>query len=468
MAVLSAEGIEFEFSVPVVIVGGGAAGMVAALACSDAGVSPLVLERDRVPRGSTGLSSGMVPACGTQLQAKNGVDDSVAILAGDISAKARGHVDKTLVEAICRISGPTIDWLIKDHNIELTLVGGFLYPGHSRLRMHAPPSRQGVDLIGALTNAAEEAGIDIMTEAHVRDLYADGAKISGLRMERPDGTVEMIGCQSVILACNGYGGNPDMIRRYIPEMAEANYFGHPGNQGDAVLWGQDLGATTLNLGAYQGHGSVAHPHGILITWALMMEGGIQVNIEGKRFSNEHEGYSEQGKRVMSQDQGLAWNIYDRRIHKLGVEFEDYRQAEKMGAVLIADTAEDLAVKLGLPAKSLSETVDDCRQFATHETTDPQGRNFQQQPPLSPPFYGIKVTGSLFHTQGGLAINEQARVLMESGSEFPNLYAAGGAATGISGPADWGYLSGNGLLSAVSLGRLAGQTAADQIRSNRNN
>ncbi len=95
-----------------------------------------------------------------------------------------------------------------------------------------------------------------------------------------------IGCEALILACNGYGGAPDLVAKYIPEMARAHYFGHPGNRGDAVLWGQALGARLLNMSGYQGHGSVAHPHAILITWAVIMEGGFQVNVFGRRFSDE--------------------------------------------------------------------------------------------------------------------------------------------------------------------------------------
>jgi len=142
---------------------------------------------------------------------------------------------------------------------------------------------------------------------------------------------------------------------------------------------------------------------------------------------------------------------------LGLEFEDYRQTDKMGAVRSADTIEELAGILGLPPKALAQTLQECRRAG-----DPFGRNFSAKPALSAPYYGIKVTGSLFHTQGGLAIDGNARVLRDDGSTFPNLFAAGGAAAGISGPADWGYLSGNSLLSAVSLGRLAGQSAANQF------
>ena len=75
---------------------------------------------------------------------------------------------------------------------------------------------------------------------------------------------------------------------------------------------------------------------------------------------------------------------------------------------------------------------------------------------------IKVTGALFHTQGGLDIDAQCRVLRDDGTPFPNLLAAGGAARGVSGNAVWGYLSGNGLLSAVAGGYIAARTAAAQI------
>jgi fumarate reductase flavoprotein subunit len=465
MAVKSSQNVIFDITVPVAIVGGGAAGMVAALSIADVGLTPLILERDAVPSGSTGLSSGMVPACGTKIQAAEGVEDSVEILSEDITQKAHGEVDQAMVKAVCAASGPAIDWLVESHELELTVVGGFLYPGHSRLRMHAPPSRQGVDLIGGLTVAAERAGVDIMTEAKVADLYiSEQGEIEGVAIERPDGSQELIGCQALILACNGFGGNPKLVQRYIPDMVTANYFGHAGNQGEAILWGEELGAATSYLGSYQGHGSVAHPHGVLITWALMTEGGILVNAAGQRFTNEHEGYSEQARRVMAEPDGLAWDIYDQRLHELGLEFEDYVQAEKMGAVKSADSIEALAREFGLPEDALAQTLADCRDYSNASSIDSLGRDFTTKPPLEPPFYGIKVTGSLFHTQGGLTVDTEARVLREDGSAFINLFAAGGAAAGLSGPADWGYLSGNGLLTAVALGRIAGLAATKLIQA----
>ena len=104
-------------------------------------------------------------------------------------------------------------------------------------------------------------------------------------------------------------------------------------------------------------------------------------------------------------------------------------------------------------------MEDVSSYAAGEKPDPLGRDFTQQPPLSPPYLAAKINGALFHTQGGLVIDTQARVLKTGGAPLMNVFAGGGAARGLSGPSSWGYMSGNGLLSATVLGRLAGLSAA---------
>lgn len=448
--------------IEIAIVGAGAGGLTAALAAHDAGAEVVVLERDPLPRGSTALSSGMIPACGTRLQKAKPVADSPAIMAADIQRKAKGEVDPQVLDAVCRASGPTVDWLIDEHGIDLQLVEGFLYPGHSRLRMHAPPSKTGIALMDNLIGAAERAAVTIVSNARATDLAVADGRVTGLTLRRPDRSTERLDCAALILACNGYGGNPELVRRYIPEIADALYFGHSGNQGDALRWGEQLGAALRHLGAYQGHGSVATPHGILITWALMMEGGIQVNASGVRFANEHRGYSEQAVAVLAQPKGLAWNIFDRRLHDLGMGFEDYRNAWRLGAIKTAATVKRLAAGLGLPETPLAATLAATGDYAKGASRDPHGRDFTTKPALRAPFYGVKVTGALFHTQGGLLIDAQARVLRPDGQPLTNVFAVGGAACGLSGSSVEGYLSGNGLLSAVVLGRIAGQSAAEQV------
>ena len=459
MPVLSAKGTTFDVETEITIVGAGACGLVAALAANDSGARVIVLERDPVPQGSTALSSGLIPAAETKAQNSQGLEDSFVQMAADINNKAQHQNDPAIVEAVCRQSPLSINWLNDTHGLKLTVIDSFLYPGHSKYRMHGTPSRTGQELIGALSRRVDELDIPILTNALVTDLYADGeGRIHGIGYSRPDGGIETVSCRSLILACNGYGGNPEMVASLIPDMKDALYFGHAGNQGDAITWGRTLGAGMGDLGAYQGHGSVAHPHGILMSWALMMEGGIQVNTNGVRFSNEHEGYSEQARRVIAQPNGVVWAIYDKRIHKFALDFDDYRNARAAGAIQQATTSEALAQRCNLPSSNLVETIDMVQVLAVEKGQDQFGRMFEK-PPLAPPYYAVRVTGALFHTQGGLNVDRRARVLDLRGDPFPNLFAGGGAARGVSGPSDWGYLSGNGLLTAVTLGHIAGEQAA---------
>src|SRR5690606_26642715 len=158
-----------------------------------------------------------------------GIADSPELLAADIQGKAHGLADPTVVDMVARGSGPTIEWLVERHGLEFVLIDGFLYPGHSVLRMHAHPRKTGAALMGALLDAVARAGIDVVANARVVDLYADeDGRVRGFVIERPDGSGERIGCDALVLACNGYGGNKEMVRRHIPEMAGALYFGHPG------------------------------------------------------------------------------------------------------------------------------------------------------------------------------------------------------------------------------------------------
>ncbi len=443
----------FDLEVPVLIIGAGACGMVAALSALDTGGEILVVEADAAPSGSTALSAGLIPAAGTRIQAAAGIDDNADLFAGDIQKKAKGENPQELVDLLASNAGPVVDWLADRFDFPFSVVTDFDYPGHSRRRMHGLPTRAGRELVDRLRAACEANGIDIVCKRRAVTLFRESDRITGVEVEGPEGP-ERIGCETLILACNGFGGNREMVARFMPEIETALWFGHDGNKGDAVIWGEALGADCLHLGAYQGHGNVATPHGILITWAVITEGGVQVNIEGKRFWDESQGYSEAARAALSQADGIAWTIFDARIAGVARQFQDFKDAEAAGAIKTAETPEALAEACRLPASALGKTL----AAIPSDGTDAFGRTFAGAP-LSAPYYAVKVTGALFHTQGGLNVTPEARVKHTDGAAFPNLFAAGGAAVGVSGTGDSGYLSGNGLLSAVVLGFIAGQRAA---------
>jgi len=455
-----AQVIEAEAHASVAIVGGGACGLTAALMLHDAGVDCVVLERDAVPGGSTALSSGFIPAPGTRVQRAHGVaQDSPELFAQDIQGKAHGDAAPTLVDAYTRAVGPALDALQERHGLHWVLLDGFLYPGHSVHRMHSLPQKTGAALMAALLSAVAAAGIPMVTQAVVQTLCFDASdRAIGIGYVRPDGREELLGCDALVLACNGFGGNAEMVRSLLPEMADATFGGHAGNDGSAILWGRLLGARTRDLGGYQGHGSWVTPQGALMTWAVMMEGGIQVNGEGRRFHDETQGYSEAAVQVLAQPGGIAWNVFDMPLLELARGFPDFCEAEAAGAVRRCDSVAELAACMACDPSVLQGTLDTMRA----SSAPPDGRVFKRG--LDAPYYAVKVTGALFHTQGGLDIDRDMRVLREDGSPMPNLFAAGGAAGGVSGNAVWGYLSGNGLLSAVSGGYIAAHSAAAYIRT----
>lgn len=465
MAIRPASEARYQFSVPVVVIGAGACGLVAALSVREQGADIIVLERDPRPSGSTSLSAGLIPAAGTRLQREKGIEDGPELFAADLAAKAHGENDPAVVRAVAEASGPTIDWLTGTQGLDLHVVEGFTYPGHSRLRMHGPRTQTGADLEAMLLAAAGRAGIDILAGASVEDLYADeSGRVVAVGAKRPDGTTEIVGCDAVVLACSGFGGNADLVRRHIPEMAEAEYCGHTSNTGDALAWGAALGAAAADLASYQGHGSVPRPHSAPLTWAVITLGGFQVNGEGRRFANEMRGYSEHAEEVLKQPGRFAWDIYDARCEAPALAFHDYQEFKRLGAIKEARSVAELASVTRIPEAALAATMAEVESCAAGAKSDPFGRDFTQSPPLAPPYRAARITGALFHTQGGLVIDAEARVVRPDGTPLPNLFAGGGAARGLSGPSAWGYLSGNGLLSAVVLGRIAGLAAAKLVAS----
>ena len=308
----------FEFSIPVAVIGAGACGLSAALAVRDAGVEVLVFERDERPWGSTSMSLGAACAAGSASQAAAGVDDSAERFVADILAKTEGRADAALARVIADRSGPTVDWLAT-HQVPMLLDFKWTGLGHSKPRLHIPPGRNGEELLTLLLNACARAGAEVMTSARVVDLYADADdRVLGLRIARPNGEFEEIGCEAVVIATCGFGADHAMVAENIPEMANAKYFGHEGNQGDGIRFGAALGGALADMTAYQGLGTLADPQQVLVPHPLMIEGGFLVNTEGVRFTHELANISGMCVPVLAQPGGIAWVVFDARCDRLPI------------------------------------------------------------------------------------------------------------------------------------------------------
>jgi fumarate reductase flavoprotein subunit len=455
---------DFEFSVPILIVGGGACGAVAALAAHDAGVAPLLIEQDARPMGCTGMSQGLFCAAGTRSQAAQGIKDDGATFLADILAKTRGQTDPVIARAIAYGSGPTLEWLADKHDMPWELDTGFRPAyGNSTFRVHGWHGHGGKDMIELLHQKLAEAGIDVLTQARLADIVADAdGRVRGVVIERPDGSTERVGCEALIIASGGFAANHEMVARFMPEAAHARYNGPEGNRGDGILLGEKIGAAVADMGSYQGYAMLTDPQGISVPPGAIIEGGILVNIEGRRFVDESFDIAGMAHPVMAQPGGHIWVIIDAGIEERCAYIPEMRDLMELKAARQADSVEALAAMLGLDAGILEAELAEARAAQAAGTADRFGRLWGKDLPPAAPFRAFKAVGAIYHTQGGLQIDGEARVLRADGSALPNVFAGGGAARGVSGPSSWGYLPAMGLCAAVTLGRIAGEAAARQV------
>jgi fumarate reductase flavoprotein subunit len=184
---------------------------------------------------------------------------------------------------------------------------------------------------------------------------------------------------------------------------------------------------------------------------LLVEGGVLVNALGQRFANETFDIAGMVHAVLAQPGGHVWALHDARIATALMPIPEYAQLASLGAVRPVAAA-------ALPEAALAATLAEAAAAHAAGQPDAFGRTWTSPPPAGE-LLAIKVVGAIYHTQGGLQIDAGARVVRPDGTPLPNLLAGGGAARSVSGPSSWGYLPAMGLCTAVTLGRLAGQSAA---------
>jgi fumarate reductase flavoprotein subunit len=445
--------------------------MAAAFAADEQGVEVGIVEKFEELIGNTSLSSGSVPGAGTRFQREAGIDDSPEKYLEDLLRQSGPHEMGELSRLLAYESASLVEWLVDKMGVRLQLITDYRHVGHSVPRLHAPASRKGKALLDDLVRAVKGRKIPIAVGNPVEDLVMDddgepvGAVVRGNRTGE-----SRIRAKKIILATNGYAANPGMVRRHCPEVAEAEYFGGHGSTGEAIIWGEKLGAQLANMGAYQGYAIVSYPHGSLLSWTTIEKGGFVVDQNGDRFGNELLGYSGYTPEVLAHSLAgpghprLAYAIFDARIcDYVASHEEEFRELLGLDGVKERGSIGDLAAVYGLNRQTLSATLEAYNRAARGETRDRFERTDFGFAPLQSPYTIAQVTPGLFHTQGGLKVNHLGKILRNNGEIIKNLFAGGGAAAGISGRAGArGYSSGNGLLAALGLGRIAGRTAAREV------
>lgn len=478
----------------VVVVGGGGAGLAAAIEARESGCSVLLLEKNPALGGSTAWSIGSVTATGTPHQKKRGiVDDADAHwadmpgFAGELDARDNPELRRIL----CNEIPATFQWLL-DSGVRF--MGPMPEPPHRQPRMHnvLPNSRSFIYHLG---RRARRAGVEIRTSMRVTALVQERGRITGVDAEGDIGLMRYSARGGVILAAGDFTNGPEFKARFMgPQEAKVEGVNLTAT-GDGQRLGENLGASIVNGDLALGpelrfiapatetlvrrlppwrwlavfmQWSLDHlPQAILrpfmmkfLTTALapsttlFEQGAILVNQRGERFGNELD---KAAWRLPDQPGKLGYIVIDQALAAQfsawpyfvstapGIAYAyipDYRD-NRPDVYAQAPTLAALAHKLGMDAKALAASV---------AAAPIRGLG-------AGPYVALGPVRSVFvHSEGGLMVDNQHRVLGADGQALPGLYAAG--STGQGGLLLKGH--GHHLAWAFVSGRRAGRLAAQAV------
>ena len=437
----------------IIVIGAGGCGLMAALVAAKKGARVLLLEKTDKPGGGTAFSSKGIRAAGSRRQRELKIEDSGSRYAEDILRRNNGESDAVLTRRLAENSGRVADFLTDEAGVEFH-IGEFAF-GHSGQRSHSWKEDKTItDFLFAAVEHEKNIAVRFATPVLTLERDAAGAVIG---VKTKDG---ILNARKIILASGGFGASGELLSKYIPNAVGIPFPGHHGSTGDGIKMGLEIGAAVENMGAFQPYPAYLGPGKRAVPPEVALSGGIMVDAGGKRFVDETRYPGGLGIRMLDLPGKQAYEIFDERIYRLHRDAPGLRSLGRLfdaGLLLKAETAAELAGKLGVDAEGLTETIRECNALAANGEKDPFGRVLPQ--PLEAPYYGIKVTVALYHTQGGLKVNANGQVMRADGSIIPNLYAGGGVAGGVSGKGLEGYLPGNGLLASLGLGMIAAEHAA---------
>ena len=296
-----------------VIIGAGGAGLSAAIAAYDKGLTNIViLEKMAVNGGNTNFSSSGMNASETKFQKEQGIEDSNDLFAQETLDGGHNTGDPELVQFMCDNSAGAIDWLdslgIKLDNI--TLTGGM-----SVKRCHRPTdgSAVGLTLVPGLVAAAEERGIPTKMSCEAKELVKDGDAVTGVKVDL-DGKDTTINARAVILATGGLGANAEMVTKYRPDLEGYVTTNQPGATGDGYTMAEDAGAELVQMEQIQIHPTVEQETSTLIAEGVRGGGAILVNSEGNRFFDEMSTRDKVSAAELEQPGGFAWCVFDQQVY----------------------------------------------------------------------------------------------------------------------------------------------------------
>jgi len=448
----------------VVVVGGGNAGIPAAITAHDKGAKVIVLEASGGMASSLAMIAGGTPFTGTDLQKAEGIKDSPDQLYKE-AVKVSGG-DPELWRALVDRQEEVYEWL-KSLGAKPEAV--LLAPGHL-VRRSIKFEGHGPALCKVLRDALAKTKIDVRYKHRAKKLIIDpeSGQVVGITANDGNKDLNFKANKAVILTTGGFCQNLEIVKEFGPHYANLVATAPPTHQGDGLKMAMAIGAGTDGLGLAV---CPSMPVGAetLQFVSAGLQGGITVDKDGKRFGNEATEelgtYTEKHKICLDHDPtGLHINVSCQAIRDLNAP----PSANIREPIYKADTIEDLAKQMGMDPKVLKETVDEYNSDIEKYGYDKKfgrkllGMAWPEKPLMkidTPPYYAMKNKICLTSMKGGLRINAKCQVIDQFGDVIPGLYAAGEIAGGLE-RIPHHYYTGRMTLQAFTQGRIAGDVVSD--------
>ncbi|MFO3717608.1 flavocytochrome c [Anaerococcus sp. ENR1011] len=448
--------------VDVVVVGGGGAGFAAAVTAKENGANVVLLEKMPQVGGNTLISGGEMAAPANELQEKEGIEDSKELFAKDVK-EAGGNPE--LIDVLADHATEDAYWLRDDIGVKW-LDSLMFFGGHSVKRSLIPEAHSGNELIKNYLKKCEELGIEVITEADVKEILTEDGKVTGVKAETPDENLT-VNAKSVVLATGGFGANDEMTYENDHEIDEhIKSTNSPGATGDGIIMAEALGADTVDMDKIQLY-PVCDPETgrlLYVGDTRLVGGALLVNKEGDRFVEELATRREISLAIKDQTDHVGYLLWDEKSNETtGTMASNPQEAEEQfekGNLVKADTIEELAEHFDIDKDELLKTVERFNENSKKEEDPDFNLRMLGWTVEEGPFYMLKAAPAVHHTMGGLKINKEAEVLTKDDQVIDGLYAAGEVTGGIHGSNRLGSAA---IADITVFGRIAGKNAADHAK-----
>ena len=457
---------DVELTVDVLVLGAGGAGMAAAVTANENGKNVLVLEKTPAMGGNTILSGGALNAVdeGSDIAIAN--NDSVELHYTQTYEGGNKAGKTELIRILVEQAWDGVEWL-KAMGMEFIEGEVFTVTGGMWPRAHKPVEPVGTGFFktyGAYVDSHD--GIEVMYNTAAKELIVENGVVVGAIAEGETGNkVTVKATNGVVLATGGFAGNVEMRQKYNTQWADLGAqiktTNASGVTGDGIAMATAVGANLVDMGNIQ-----LLPLGDPETGSLSgniehdVERRIFINKEGKRFVDEGGRRDVMTQALIGQTDSYMFILMDSDCYPTGDEVNNFNESAndlvKAGRAFKADTLEELAAQIGVPADALVESVNEFNKHVADKSKDEFGRTLYSTPIDTAPYYAAPRVPTVHHTMGGVEINVNCEVLDANGNVIPGLFAAGEVTGGIHGE---NRLGGNALTDTVVFGRIAGNSAS---------